>query len=324
MRRLTLSIIFLAVLFSCGKSTDEQTADTILSANIAMSNGNCQSAVDMLEGLGRQYKNAYYLKALSAAYSCLAGFNTTIFFASDMANTASPSPLGGMSTYSTSLTTFQSPLENDPKFIHMQAAIDLLLYAGGIASTTEPFYTERAKYFSSGVAADINSQLLFLMLAQFGRYMKVYTNTSAAGVKGGGTASNVCFTSYSNISTPLVLAGLAAQAGACKVTNSSHAETSSLIASATRRRRLCHGVVLLNGILNVLPGVVAGASGGSLAAISGMTAAITLAQSAMTTADPSIGVVATTLNQTTCEDASSVPIDKLESYFALMMEGIIN
>lgn len=325
------SVIFLCLilLFSCGKNVDEKTADAVLSANIALSKGDCQVAIDTLEGNGRVNDNAAYLKTLSSAYACRAGYSTVTFFANDISLTPSPAPLGGTTLYSTSKVTIQNPLQNDASFRDLQKAIDILLYAGGIASTTEPTVAERAKYFTALEAGDINAQLMYMILVQMGKYMHVYGNVSAAGVKGGAGGSQ-CFTDYPNVDLTdpgrngNVTAALAANPGACKVKNSSHAQTdSTLISATTRKTRLCQGVVLLNGFFNVLPGVVASASGSLATAISGSTAAVNAAKTALTTAYPGIGAVTTTINQSACEDNSIVPIRDLESYFAIMFESVL-
>jgi len=320
-------IVFIFVffnLFSCGKSKDQELQDAILSANIHLSSSQCQKAIDVLEGHGRNNKSANYLKTLSAAYACRAGFSTVTFFASDLAITATPAPLGGASIYSTSFDSSANPFEYESRFRDMQTAINILLYAGGIDSITEPLVTERAKYFTADEAGEINSQLLYLLLAQLGRYMHVYGNGNAAGVKGGGALSNDCFANYEDTAGAVQVA-LAALPGACTVTNSAHSQLDeAFVAAATRKRRMCHGVILLNGVFDVLPGVVASAAGGSLAAVSGVTAAITAAKTALTAAVPGIGTVLTTVNQSFCEDDGIVSDTNLENYFALMMEGIFN
>ncbi|MDD4972821.1 MAG: hypothetical protein PHY93_00640 [Bacteriovorax sp.] len=303
----------LILLFSCGKTTDEKTADAILSANIALSKGSCQLAINILETNGRVNDNAAYLKTLASAYACRAGYSAITFFASDVALTVTPAPLGGMTLYSTSKVAVQIPLQNDPSFKDLQTAINILLYAGGIASTTDPTATERAKYFSASEAADINTQLFFMIMVQLGKYMHVYGDVDAAGAKAGGAGANLCFTSYG-----VAPAGILA--GTCNIGTSSHAQLDGgTVAPATRKTRLCHGVVLFNGYLDLLPSIAASASG-SLAVITGATAAINAAKGALA---GTVGVVLTTINQTTCEDILQVPVEDIEYYFAGIFEKIL-
>lgn len=319
-------IVITALLFSCGKSADEETASAVLSANIFLSKGDCQSAINVLEAHGRQDHDSHYLKVLASSYACRAGFAVGTFFTSDLALTASPAPLGGTTLYSTSSSTTTSPLQNAGSFSDLQTAIEILLYAGGIPSTVEPTISERLKYFSADEAANINSQLLFMMFAQLGKYMRVYGNGDALGKKGAGSAANTCFTGYNLANTagdPEVMAVIAALPAACRSpAESSHAELATSLAATTRKTRLCQGVVLLNGILNVLPSVVGAATGQLAAQTALVSAAGSAALTALTTADATIGIVASTINQSVCEDDSNVPIAKLETYFALMFESI--
>jgi hypothetical protein len=318
------SLIFLLI-SSCGKNADEKTAAAILSANIHLGKGNCQAAIDVLETNGRQDRDAHYLKVLASAYACRAGFSAVSFFADDLALTGSPAPLGGTSIYSTSLKTTTSPLETDARFDDLRTAINILLYAGGIPSSIEPTTTERLKYFSADEAADINSQLLFMMFAQLGKYMHVYGNGDSLGKKGAGTAGNTCFTGYTDagITSDAVKAVIAALPAACRrPAESPHAELATSLVAATRKTRLCHGVVLFNGILNILPTVVASATGTLATQATVFNTAAAAASTALQAADPSIGIVSSTINQLACEDDSNVPVAKIETYFALMFESI--
>ena len=325
LKRLIFTIILLCF-FSCGKTIDEKTASAVLSANIYLSKGNCQGAINVLEANGRQDQNAHYLKTLASAYACRAEFSTITFFASDLALTTAPAPLGGTSVYSTSLAAATSPMQADFNFRDLQTAIDILLYAGGIPSTLEPTAHERSRYFSADEASDINSQLLYMMLAQLGKYMHYYGNGSAAGLKGAGAAANKCFTGY-NLANAGGIAAVQALIAALPATcqsplESSHSELSPVVAAATRKTRLCQGVVILNGIFNILPSFIGSASGTLATQTTAITAAATAVTTALTTADPAVGVVSSTINQSVCEDNANVPIAKLETYFAIMFENL--
>lgn len=317
MKKWPLILFLLFLTSSCGKNTDEKTADAILSANIALSKGNCQSAITTLESHGRVNDNAAYLKTLASAYACRAGYSTTVLFATNLTKLFTPvpaGPLNGAATFTTSQVTAQNPLQNDPYFRDLQTAIDILLYAGGIASTTEPTATERAKYFSSSEAGDINAQLLYMILVQLGKYMYVYGDSSAAGVKGGGIATNNCFTNYTNVAAPVY-------AGTCANANSSHLQLGvDVLPAATRKTRLCQGVVLLNAILALLPSVISSlfSSPADQASANAIINTINVAKAAL----PVIGTVITTLNQSTCEDNANVSVIAIETYFNGMFEKV--
>lgn len=305
---------------SCGKSKSEEIEDAVLSANILLSTKQCQAAIDLLEGLGRQTSDAYYLKALSSAYACRAGYSAVTFFGSDVKKTASPAPLGGMTTYSTSQVEVTSPLADDPKFKDLQTAIDILLYAGGIPVSTEPSASERQKYFTAGQAADINTELVFMLLVQTGKLMAVYADVDSDGVKGGG-GSNKCFTDYSTTPAAVQLYVTSVLTGECDSVSDSHAELA--IGVDGRRARLCQGVVLLNSILDLLPSVLASAGGGSLTDLADLTSEIDDQKDALITAYPAIGTTATVMSQYNCENDSNIDVDTLASYYAILFEAIV-
>jgi len=315
----------LILLFSCGKNADQKTADAVLSANIALSKGHCQSAIDVLEENGRVNGNAVYLKTLASAYACRAGYSTLTFFTTDIAKTVTPAPLGGTTTYSTSNAAVTTTLQSDSSFQDMQTAINILLYAGGISSSTEPTTNERKKYFTNSEVADIDSQLLYMMLVQLGRYGYFYGDSSATGAKGSGSGSNTCFTSYKNAHAN-IQAILSGSGGTCTdttTTTSGHSQLIETVTAATRKTRLCQGVVLLNNIYVLLPNVIASifSNPADQAAVTAALTAVSTAKTAMTTQDPTTATVSSTLNQTVCENDTAVPVGAIEGYFALMFEG---
>jgi len=326
-KKFTSFLLILVFITSCGTSPEEEIKSNLVSAEILLSTSECQEAIDLLEGLGRQNKNARYLKLLASAYACRSKFSTIKFFADDIALTGTPAPLGGISLYSTSLTTFTSPLEDDLKFNDLQTAIDILLYAGGIATTTEPTSVVRATNFTERDASDINAQMAYMMLVQLGRVFKVYANASSAGVKGAGLGANVCFTDYPNVD-PLIAAYITTQnkTGACNVINSSHAQLDSTLTTATRRRaRLCQGIVLLNGILDVLPAIIVAAGGGELGDIGTVTTEIETYKQALENIPVPGGFtqVLNVLSQNNCETDTAISTEAIESYYAVIVEGLI-
>lgn len=306
---------------SCGKSTEKEVADAVLSANILLSTSQCQPAIDLLEAIGNQPKNAKYLKTLSTAYACRAGYSSTVFFGTDIAKTAMPSPLGGVTLYTTSTATTTSPLANDTKYKDLLNAINILLYAGGSASTVESGALERAKYFNANEQSDINTQLAFMMLVQLGKFIKVYADADATGAKGGGSAGNNCFTNYSTTPALIQTYVTAVLPGACDSVSSSHPELE--VGATNRKARLCQGVVLMNNILDILPAILASAAGGSLSDISSVTTLINTQKTELTTRYPAIGATATVLSQANCETEAAITEDTLAAYYAVVFEGLI-
>lgn len=315
-------IVVLAVASSCGKDAEQETKDAILSANIYLSTKQCQPAIDLLESIGRKNTNAYYLKVLSSAYACRAGYSTTVLFATDLEKTANPGPLGGMATYTTS-TGSTVPLTDDLKFRDLQTAIDILLYAGGLSSTTEPTAANRATKFSADYASEINTQIAFMMMAQTGKFFKVYANADSNGVKSLGSASNDCFTDYSNISMQAEIV-LTNQQGHCTVKNSPHIQLdSALVSVAERRKRMCEGVVLINGIIDLLPSIIIAAGGDDLEDLETILDDIKTGRATIEAAYPAIGAIMNVVSQTNCENNPAITTAVIESYYATVVEGLI-
>ncbi len=317
------SYSFLAVLllfFSCGKNTDQEIRDTILEANIFLSSSQCQPAIDLLESIGRQNTDAHYLKTLSSAYACRAGYSSIVFFAEDIGKTSNPPPLGGMTTYTTSLVPVGPELTNNSNFRDLQTAIDILLYAGGISELNDPTVGERAKRFSLNQAGDINAQLIYMMLVQTGKFMKFYANTDNSGKKRSSIGLNNCFLDYTGVDVNLDLY-LAGNGGACKLPYKSHPK---LVDGATdRRKKLCEGVVLLNGILEILPIVLATASGGNLDDISSLTDDIKAVKKTLEDYDVKYSPTANVLSQKKCETINEIDEDTLTYYYAVFFESLV-
>lgn len=315
-------IVLVGLCVSCGQSDEEKIKGVLETSEILLSTSQCQPAIDLLEAVGRQNLNARYLKNLASAYACRAGYSSIKFFGSDIALSVTPAPMGGVARYSTSQATSTSPLTSDTKFRDLQTAIDILLYAGGLSSTTvEPTSTNRNAKFTSSEAGDINAQLLYMMLVQLGKIMRVYSDANALGAKGGGALANNCFTTYSNVTAFDIALAMAAMPGACTVTNNGHTELA--VGVATRRKRLCEGVVLLNGIFDLIPVVLSSIASGSISNISTIDDQISLRKTELTTKFPAIGTTLTVMNQYICENDTNITIETLESYFALIFEYII-
>lgn len=322
--KITFFIAVLMLSFSCGKSKEQEIKDAVLSANIYLSTRQCQPAIDLLESMGRQNTNAHYLKTLSSAYACRAGYSSVVLFGTDIGKTATPAPLGGMSTYSTSTVTATSPLTDDLIFRDLQTAIDILLYAGGIPLTSEPSAVLRSTRFSANLAGEINTQIAFMMMVQAGKFMKVYGNTNAAGVKSLGSGTNTCFTSYNNVDAGVSAAILGSgSTGNCSGINSGHPQLIAPVSDTERKKRLCEGVVLFNGILDLLPSIIASAGGTALGNVGVQIDIINLARQDLENNYPAIGTIMNTLSQTNCEDDASITEEIIELYYLAYVEALI-
>lgn len=317
-----LIFIFLFTLFSCGKSNDEKVNDAIDRANTLLTTRQCGEAISLLEGLGRQSANARYVVALASAYACRAEYSSVTFFATDVAKTATDdSVLGGLTLYTTSSKSITAPFYTDSRVQDIQTAINILLYAaGGIGATTEPTYARRAAIYGND-GGDVNSFAMYLILVQLGKYLRYYGDGNDAGQKSGGSLSNTCLADYQNADAAIQAAIMGAgETGSCVTTNGGHSELANGVAAATRKQRLCQGVVLVNNLFELLPFVLADAAGTDLDDITTVTDEIDDAKEALKVLVPGIGSVITVQNQSNCETDTNISISEIESYFGAIME----
>ncbi len=314
------SLCFL--LASCGQGPEDKRRDAILAANFYLTTKQCDSAIRVLEEAGRDNLNATYLRILSSAYACKGNFDAVRLFADDLALFASPAPIGGSTRFSTSgdMTT-----PTDVEYTNMLEAINLLLYAGGIATDTEPVTASRAGIFNSVDAAEINMQLVYMLMAQIGRFLKYYGDASTTGVKGGGVLANTCFINYDNVDlagvgnmeTYLTTAGVT---GSC----TSLASGNSLLGApgSYNLARMCQGVVLINQFFNIFPAVLTTISGTDFPWITNIETIITTAKNALEIALPGTLARTNVLSQANCETLNAADDRFIQVYYAFMMETL--
>lgn len=322
--RVLTSIFSLCVLtlYSCGKGPEEKLQDSIVAAADYLSVRDCQKAIDLLEAAGLQSKNAQYLKTLASAYACKAGYSTLKLFSDDLAKTADPQPIGGMSTYSTSLTVTSHSMNVDASYIQLQKAIDLLLYAGDIPLDTDPTSDLRKSIFGKKLGEEINSQVTFMLMVQLGKFLRIYGNTNNDGEKGLGTQTNFCFTNYEDVNLGIQNFILnSGQTGACTTLTGSHPDFEKNVAD--RKENLCKGLVLINQISALLPDVAGSAAGGDLDVVADFLQTIDSKKTQAITAYPAIESTLEVLSQKKCEDATDIDLVTLASAYAFFYEALV-
>ncbi len=315
--------LFISLFFwgGCGVTKDEKTAEVVLSANILLTQGKCQEAIEVLEGHGRVNEDAKYLMTLASAYACLNGYRETSFFANDLSKTNTPTPFGGAGTYQNAGNMTSA---TDSDFYYMQKAIDILIYAGGLEADVNPTADLRALKFIDSDARDINSQLLYMVLEQLGRFYRYYGNSSSTGVKGSGTGANTCFVSYENVSldvgTNLTTYLALGTTGACTAIATGHGSFG--VANNYVTSRLCQGVVLMNTLLDLLPKVLSSSTSTDLSAVSGLQTNINLLKTALATAKVGTTNVKSVTSQTLCVSQNSSNDDFIQAYYAFIFEPL--
>jgi len=274
-----VSVFFIGLSFfsfyRCAKQ--DVVAEAVRGAHLLLNTSDCQSALNVLQTIGHQPRNASYLLALSSAYACKASFSLSRLIATDLLEASSPTPLGGLTKFSTSTMEFPE----DVGFVGIQQAIDTLLFAGGIEETNNPTSLLRAQYFSKSDLDLLESQLFFLIMAQLGRYMRFYGNGNAQGVKGR------CFVSYENL--PLTVGDLnlmlQSSGGACTgAPATGHAALGSGADNTVNASRLCYGVMLVNNFKELAPKVLSAYAGDTVSNLSTFSTITQVVDTAISTA----------------------------------------
>ena len=194
MRLCYLSLLFLLII-SCGASKEEEVERALVSASNALTESDCDAAINSLASVSYQTDNAEYVKLYASAYACLAGYKTTTFFDQDITKISGSNILSEFKTFTLAQRNESGVI--DASFQNMQTAIDALMYSSGIPTSTNPTSALRNQEFSNAETAEINSLLFYLIVNQLGSYFYFYGNTNSTGVKGGGDiVGQNCLYSY--------------------------------------------------------------------------------------------------------------------------------
>lgn len=343
MKKLLLVIILFGIL-GCGKSPEQKVTDTISRANFLLTSRQCQEAINILEALGRQTSNPNYIVTLASAYACKAGYSSTTFFAKDISKvTSDNSTFGGAAAMTTSDDTITPSFYEDTKVNALLTAINILLYGGGaISSAEEPTYAKRLEIYGND-GGDINSFALYLILTHIGKFYHYFgdasvdlADTANPATKAGGALAGTCMTSYNNAEAIIAAADVdtylsAANTGSCDSVSGSVIRAEINDGALNRRALLCQAIVGFNNLFELLPSVLADASGTDLSTISGVTASITAVKTKLANdftnggagASDQAALSATLVvqNQKTCETSTTINLRSLEAYFLLLVES---
>lgn len=251
-RRLMAILTFLSLLISCGKTNEEKVQSELNSAEIDLTRGDCDSALSKLVGITNQDDNAKFLKLLASAYACKAGYKTTVFFTDDLPKLDANFLLSSFTLFSTS-DVMNSPTQED--YLNIQRAVNVLKFAGGFPTSTDPTSALRKLRFTSKESAQIHSFLMFLLMVNLGQYSYYYGNTGATGIKGAGTNVNDCFMKYD----AAMITAIGGSGGSCD--NAADSGHPNLDPGTVNFTNACEGVALINAFIDVIPEVIASASG---------------------------------------------------------------
>lgn len=321
MKNLLIIFSIFVTVFGCGKKTTEEKRDqAIISAKILLSSNECQKAIDLLEGVGRDHYHAEYLQTLSSAYACRAGFSEIKLFSSDftfLTDGSSTSLLGGLSRFSTSSITGFA----DSKFLDLQKAIDLLLYSGGVSI---PSHASRSQKFSSRDLSNMNIQGIFMLMAQLGRFSNYLGNPNTNGLKGSGALTNQCFYAYVDATAQNTITALNTNPlnNTCDNGDLGHTEIAG--ATAQTISRMCRGVILMNNLMDLTENTVLnlGSSNSSIQTyIDALNSYINNSSCNVTALGVNLGAMCAIKDLETCEQTAT--ISELEIYFSAVYEALM-
>lgn len=228
---------------SCGGK--ETTESAVFQADYYLTSGKCAKAQEVLDDAGWS-DDANYIGAYSNVYACYAGFSelTAIFGGNlDILETSTPEDIfKSIASFSTSEETSV----DSAVYSNMDKGIKTILEAVG----SVPSAALRNSKYGRRKGTDLNSQALYMVIFQFGKFLRLYGNTDDNGNKGAGPHGSGCFMDYPNLgincNNPLGNDG------------SPYLDFVAEPEDATRRA--CEGVVYFNNLLDILRNIDLGDS----------------------------------------------------------------
>lgn len=309
--RTFLTIFILLISISCAKNSVEKTDEVIDVALTHLSNEECDEALDVLGEVDNDNTNAIYLQVLASAYACKASFDEISFVSVDLAalNTTSTSTImKSFAIFSLSPET----AADSTAYTSIRTAINVLLDS----TTGSPSQVARNTKFGTRKAGDMGVQALFLNIVNLGKFLNFYGNVDSLGVKGQGTNTNSCFIDYNDARAQAVVAG--GVTGACTTNNDGHPDLDQT--TATGKRRLCEGLVLITNFIDILDNL--DLSGSS--ELSDLEAVATQVNTIKTAAGAAgIGYLMDITSQSECETqmGTASKLDDMEYLYSLIFES---
>ncbi len=304
MKKIIVSIFFLLFFISCADISEEQKED-ILTAQLFLTDGQCQDALNILDAMTDITTNARWYQTYASAQACFTSFNEITFFGTDidtLDTTDDETSFRSMALFSTSDDMTSA---TDIDYANLYAAVNTLISAGGV---TIYDWADRQEVFSSSDNTNISMQALYMVLAALGEYFFHFGNANTTtGAKGGGGAGNNCYMNYTAVAALAAVGG--GTSGTCVGGGSGHADMTTALA--------CNGIVLMNTMINIIPAISSSlpTDTGSLSDLDDNFAAF------VTACNTALGVnnaVCTIVNQADCEALNT---DYIETYMAALFEN---
>ncbi|PIK16582.1 hypothetical protein [Halobacteriovorax sp. JY17] len=314
-----LILSLLLLLLSCGKS-EEKVDNAVLRANLALTRGDCDSAITILESEGSQPNNPTFIKTLASAYACKSGYKTTTLFGTDLEKVSDPDLLlRAMSTFTTSEI---DGLDN-ASYTYSKLALDTLLYAGGTSLTTNPTSDMRSALFGSK-GMELNSFAFYLSLTQLGKFSFYFGNASfVTGIKGAGndTSTNPCYLDYNaNVNAFLDVLGTT---GVCvNGSDEGHPELVDGV-DLVNIENACTGITLFNNFVDTLDSFIDTFTGDDFSEFANISTAVELAKLGITAVKPTFDTrIFDTTSQARCESLFDGNDEDIMYFYAAVFETL--
>lgn len=285
------------------------------------STSGCQSAVTLLEGVGRQPDNARYVSVLASAYACLGGFGELDLF--DEIDVI----VAGVDTFFPSITLLSTSEETQAESDNYQdilTGIEIALRGGNLSI---PSAAAREANLGERAGSNLSIQALYMIIVELGKYMHFYGNVDDAGVKGGGapnvdeqgpTASE-CFYTYDYASAIAYISG-SGLTGICDNNGDPGHPDLDPGDLPTTYQRMCQGVVLFNNLVDILNTVTLSSSE-DLGELPDLIDDINTSITTATTAYPELTDILEITDQDECEDYAGTNFDQVQLFFAVVFES---
>lgn len=313
MQKLIIFILFLFLVSCGGKDTTESA---IFQADYYLTSGDCTKAKKVLDDAGWS-NEARYIGAYSNVYACFAGFSEleALFDGNlDLLQTSTKEDI--FKSFASFSTSNETAPDSDV-YENMDLGIHTILNSVG----TEPSAEARNLYYQLRQATDLNSQALYMLIFQFGKFLALYGNTNTDGEKGNGARDNTCFMNYTN-GDALAVLGVGAT-GVC--TGGGQGGATPLIDFvgnvATATRRACEGIIYFNNLLDILRHI--DLSGSDMTSELDNIVSTIDNYTATLSGDPDLDPYLYFTSQSDCEDEVSSNQDGIEKYYASIFEVLL-
>ena len=315
--------LLLPLLFSCDESADGYM-DKIIRAQEKLTDENCDEAIDILEDIDSESRDARWHQTMASATACSGSFREISFFVSGIKELNASSLGASLSslTLSSDMTT-----RDDTDYTSLLTAVRALKNAGNPDSSDVNFTLDRHRdIWGTQRSTDMILQATYMVIAALGMYMSYYGDANSDGDKGGGSGSNNCYLNYVDTAALLLLGTLGSATTPCTGGGSGHPDltpSSGGVAGETLTRA-CEGITLFNMLFAFLASISIPSDSGDLGSVNNtLSPLIAACESAIEAALGSGNeAICRTTSQSECESIGTSDSSRIEYFFLTTFESL--